>query len=101
MTTIFNYQNLGDDYSLTNGSSYCGKFECSKQDLINLIGEPVWGLSGDEKSQHTWVCEYENQIFTIYDYKYYRELSDTEIVIWHVGGFTSAYDFINEITSNL
>ena len=67
-------------------------FKASKAYLTNVIGEPEWTERAyqniTEKVQNEWICETEDgDVFTIYDWKEYREYGDDEIIEWHIGGF--------------
>lgn len=51
----------------------CGAPRCSDND-------------GQDKVNFEWVMETEaGLVFTIYDYKEYRRLSEDEIISWHIG----------------
>ncbi len=61
--------------------------QCTMRDLVKLLGDCTYGQnSGKDKVNCEWVCETSNgEVFTIYDYKYYRPLQEDEIVVWHIG----------------
>lgn len=56
--------------------------------LISILGEPTYNdNSGEDKTNYEWVCENENEdVFTVYDWKYCRPISKTEMIEWHIGG---------------
>lgn len=58
------------------------------QKLIDALGEPQWdGNDGSDKTNFDWICETEDgDVFTIYDWKYYRPLKMDEIVDFNIGG---------------
>jgi hypothetical protein len=62
-------------------------FKASMQDLINVFGEPDYeDNTGNDKVNFEWVMETDNgDVFTIYDWKEYRELDLNEQIGWHIG----------------
>ena len=58
--------------------------------LKAVLGEPTY--TGDpikDKVQVEWICEtQEGNVVTIYDWKEYRILFQSEEVEFHIGGFT-------------
>jgi hypothetical protein len=79
------------DQDITGTSFYGDTVTCSPQLLFDLIGEPQEaGNTGRDKVNYQWVCETdEGDLFTIYDYKEYRPLSNDEQVEWHIGARSS------------
>jgi hypothetical protein len=75
----------------TGTSFYGDTITCSPQLLFDLIGEPQEAENtGRDKVNYQWVCETdEGDLFTIYDYKEYRPLSNDEQVEWHIGARSS------------
>jgi hypothetical protein len=72
----------------TNGTSFQNvTFKASVQDLTKVFGEPDYeDNTGNDKVNFEWVMETDNEeVFTIYDYKYYRKLDPTEQIEWHIG----------------
>ena len=63
----------------------------SVNQLIKALGNPHYTGTEDEKTQYEWDFRItkENSVFTIYDWKEYREYSRDEIIEWHIGGFPS------------
>jgi hypothetical protein len=52
--------------------------------MVNAIGKPQY--TGIDKTNYMWVCELPTgEVYTIYDWKYYRPLSEEEVVEWHIG----------------
>ena len=58
-------------------------------DLKKVLGPPVYKKNtGNGKTNFEWEGETESgKVFTVYDWKEYRPLSNTEDVRWHIGGF--------------
>jgi hypothetical protein len=74
-----------------NGTSFHDStIRCSVADLIRAIGEPQESRNdGSDKVNFCWTCETsKGDIFTIYDWKYYRSLREDEMVEWHIGGYS-------------
>ena len=60
--------------------------------LRKVIGEPDRESNdGQDKVNFDWVAETENGgVFTVYDWKEYRRLSEEEEIEWHIGGHSRA-----------
>ena len=58
-------------------------------DLKKVLGPPVYKKNtGNGKTNFEWEGETESgKIFTVYDWKENRPLSNTEDIRWHIGGF--------------
>jgi hypothetical protein len=55
--------------------------------IINKLGEPDYTGDVDSKVQNEWICETEDgDVFTIYDWKEYREYNQYTPINWHIGG---------------
>lgn len=63
-------------------------FRASVSDLRKILGEPyAESNDGRDKVNFDWVMETEDgEVFTVYDWKEYRPLSEDEIIEWHIGG---------------
>ena len=64
--------------------------------LVNFLGDPTFSSpSGDSKVQKEWVVEFNDELFTIYDWKTYSvyETKNT-LDTWSIGGKSSASDLI-------
>ena len=75
----------------TCGTSFHGDtIFISVEELINLLGEPQFQENdGNDKVNYYWDCETEDgELFTIYDWKEYRPISDFEQIEFHIGSFT-------------
>jgi hypothetical protein len=92
-----------DAINESNGSSLKGYISATYSQLIEALGEPTHNTpSGDDKTQVEWVVEFEDSIFTIYDWKTYsREYTETRLTQFNVGGKTYAGDFIDQIETIL
>ena len=72
---------------------YCGTsfHDSTIRASINQLNDNLWkgefyGFGG--KVSWEWVGELKTgEVFTIYDWKEYRELNKEEVVNWHIGGF--------------
>ena len=77
----------------------------SVSDLRQILGLPVYDENdGEDKVNFEWVMETESgKVFTVYDWKEYRELKETNIVEWHIGGNDASvtYEAKTEIESAL
>jgi hypothetical protein len=62
--------------------------QASVSDLRQILGLPVYDKNdGEDKVNFEWVMETKDgDVFTVYDWKEYRELKETDIVGWHIGG---------------
>jgi hypothetical protein len=90
-----------DENNVSNGSSLKGYINATYSQLIGALGKPTYDTpSGDEKTQMEWVVEFNDEIFTIYDWKTYsRNYTENELNRFNVGGKTYAGDFIDYIES--
>ena len=89
-----------------NGTSfYNDTFNASVADLRKICGIPVMECNdGSDKVNFEWEMETEDgDVFTIYDWKEYRTLSETESIEWHIGGDNGSVTDIavNEIADAL
>ena len=89
-----------------SGTSYFGQtIEATVEQLTELLGEPYNDYNnGDDKVNYEWIMETDNgDVFTIYDWKYYRPLHPAELVHWHIGGFNgqSTITAKNELNKEL
>lgn len=80
-------------------------FQASVQDLRSILGEPKFECNdGSDKTNFEWVMETESgEVFTVYDWKEYKKLKETEIIEWHVGGHWESVtgQAVNEIADAL
>jgi len=91
----------GDNAS--HGTSLQGYINATYSQLIELLGKPTYDKpSGDNKIQLEWVVEFNDNFFTIYDWKTgSREYTENELMKFNVGGTTNAFDFIQEVESQI
>ena len=80
------------------GTSLANEFEASYDELFDLLGEATFINSMDDKCQFEWVLIYNDQFYTIYDWKNYGEdITEWPTVEWHVGAASDANEFTNLI----
>lgn len=75
-------------YQSTDGTSFHGvTIRASVEQLTKAFGDPtIVDNTGDDKVNYEWDMETdEGEVFTIYDWKYYRPLRSDESVEWHIG----------------
>jgi len=87
-----------------NGTSLKGYIEgWSYDDMVHVLGKPTFNEpSGDDKTQVEWVCKFNDQVFTIYDWKTYdRDFTLNQLDVWHVGGKGKATVFIQALERKL
>jgi len=87
-----------------NGTFLVGKLENYSYDaLVDTLGEPTFNEpSGDGKTQVEWVVKFDDQIFTIYDWKTFdRDFTLNQLDVWHVGGKGKATVFIQALERKL
>ena len=88
-------------------SHYGHTIKASYNVLCELFGKPQTDRNGEQfKNNYEWVLDNsKGNGITIYDYKYYRKLKDTEEIIWNIGAesliqSTEAYQEIINLLSN-
>ena len=61
-------------------------------DLRNVLGQPKFESNdGQDKCNFDWIMETEDgTVFTVYDWKEYRQLAEDEVIEWHIGGRSGA-----------
>jgi len=64
-------------------------------ELFNALGQPTYEHpSDDNKTQVEWVIEWEDDVYTIYDWKTYdREYTINELNTWSIGSKVPSYAF--------
>ncbi len=70
-----------------NGTSfYQTVIKATIEELTKVLGEPETG-GIEDKVTHEWTAETEDgDVFTVYDWKEYREFEPGEKIEWHIGG---------------
>lgn len=60
----------------------------SVKQLTEILGEPCYdGNDGEDKVNYEWIMETDDgDVFTVYDWKEYRSINETERIRWHIGG---------------
>ena len=72
-----------------NGTSFHNHtFTATVDDLRNVLGQPYCEQNdGEDKVNFDWIMETEDgEVFTVYDWKEYRQLDENEDIEWHIGG---------------
>ena len=75
---------------LTSGTSFHGQvIEATVQELRDILGEPSAEQNdGSDKVNFEWMLETnDGDVFTVYDWKEGRPLSESEMIKWHIGGY--------------
>ena len=69
-----------------SGTSFHGSTIKTTPRKLKELFPHSWKKGGDGKTNFNFHLEDgEGNVFTIYDWKYYRELEEDEVVIWHIG----------------
>lgn len=56
-------------------------------EMKEILGNVMYYGIKDDKVQHEWEMEDENgHVFTVYDWKEYRQYSNDDVIEWHIGG---------------
>ena len=91
--------------SLTHGTYKIGSLHgYYYNDLILAFGDPTYSPndSGDGKVQFEWVFEFNDNIYTLYDWKTYsKKYTKNDLTTWSIGGKTEPAEFIFAITDKL
>jgi len=63
--------------------------KCSTATLRKVLGDPEYRMNdGQDKINFSWEMETnDGDVFTVYDWKEYRPLSESDMIEWHIGGF--------------
>ena len=72
-----------------NGTSFHETtINCSTSTLRKVLGEPECESNdGEDKVNFEWTMETDSgDVFTVYDWKEYRSLNESEMIEWHIGG---------------
>jgi len=93
-----------EDSFKSNGTSRVGYLDkVDYNDLVKLFGEPIYTTPvGEDKTQKEWLIEYQDEIFTIYDWKYYdTDVTTAGEIQWNIGGKTNPMYLIEYIERSL
>ena len=93
-------------YQSTDFTSFHGvTIRASVEQLTKAFGDPSMEYNtGEDKVNFEWEMETEEgEVFTIYDWKYYRPLRSDEIVTWNIGSKSKSvsWDAEREILKKL
>lgn len=83
-----------------NGAYKTNTLRCvTYQELFSTLGQPTYEHpSGDNKTQVEWVIEWQDEVYTIYDWKTYdREYTINELNTWSIGSKVPSYAFIEAL----
>lgn len=82
---------------VTSGTSLKGHlYGVTYAQLVKTFGQPAFNPedSGDGKVNFEWVFKFNDEIFTLYDWKTYDvEYTINELTTWNIGGKTYYGDF--------
>ncbi len=70
------------------GTSFHGvTVRATVEDLRKILGAPAYEQNdGSDKTNIEWEMETESEeVFTVYDWKEYRRISEHEAIEWHIG----------------
>ena len=97
------FRNLESARTATDFTSIKGYITATYNQLVEVLGEPTFNTpSGDGKTQVEWVVEFENDYYTIYDWKTYdREYTLNELDTFNVGSRVNALEFILELNEKI
>lgn len=89
-----------------NFTSFHGDvIRASVNDLKAILGQPANDSNtGEGKVNFEWVMETDaGGVFTVYDWKEYRPISEDELIEWHIGGHNgeTTKQALNEIAGSL
>ena len=74
----------------TSGTSFHETtIKCSVATLRKVLGEPEYEPNdGEDKINFEWTMETnDGDVFTVYDWKEYRPLGESDMIEWHIGGY--------------
>jgi len=72
-----------------NGTSFHDvRIKATPAQLKKLFPDSYYESNyGSDKTNYDFTLETESgNVFTIYDWKYYRPIGDDELITWHIGG---------------
>ena len=97
-------ENLNTDSTSFHGETIAASVQVMKRVLGEITYEDN---TGTDKVNFEWCRQTESKnVFTVYDWKNYRALSETEVVCWHIGAYNkeislNAYEEILSAISKL
>jgi len=91
-------------HKLTSGTSLAGHLEgFNYTQLVEKIGPPTFDRpSGDYKTQVEWIIMFDENVYTIYDWKTYdKKITTNHLTTWNIGSKVNANDFIIALENKL
>ena len=82
--------------NLTNGTYKTNTLRgVTYYELFSALGQPTYSdASADNNCQLEWVIEWQDEVYTIYDWKTYdREYTINELNTWNIGSKVPSYAF--------
>ena len=73
-----------------DGISFFGHTITTSKNKLEVILGKSDGPSSDGKTNYNWLREYNGIIYSVYDWKEYRDFSDDELIDWHIGAKNKA-----------
>lgn len=73
--------------SLNGTSFHMSTVSATVNQLKQVLGEVRYTGDFDDKVQNEWLMELKNgDVFTVYDWKEYKQYSNDDVIEWHIGG---------------
>lgn len=73
--------------SLNGTSFHMSTVSATVNELKQVLGEVRFTGEFDDKVQNGWEMELENgDVFSVYDWKEYKQYSNDDVIEWHIGG---------------
>jgi len=106
MIKVFNQSQLAQQQAkgLVVGTSLRNKIHGYKfRQLVEVLGQPTFPYeSVDGKTTKEWVVLFNDEVFTVYDWKTFDEdYTTNQLTQWNVGGKTSSNEFVQYLEQKL
>lgn len=73
--------------SLNGTSFHMSTVSATVNELKQVLGEVRYTGDFDDKVQNEWLMELKNgDVFSVYDWKEYKQYSNDDVIEWHIGG---------------
>ena len=73
--------------SLNGTSFHMSTVSATVNELKQVLGEVRYTGEFDDKVQNEWLMELKNgDVFSVYDWKEYKQYSNDDVIEWHIGG---------------
>ena len=73
--------------SLNGTSFHMSTVSATVNQLKQVLGEVRFTGDFDDKVQNEWLMELKNgDVFSVYDWKEYKQYSNDDVIEWHIGG---------------